>query len=61
MCMSIGKTRQIVVTGLPTGFAANAPLSFELPLGAEIREVPSGIDGLDLARRLGGVLFAVFE
>lgn len=58
-CTWIGATRQIVVTGLPPSFAADAPRSFELPADANVHEVPRGADGFDLARRLGGVLFTM--
>jgi hypothetical protein len=58
-CTWIGATRQIVVTGLPPHFAAEAPRSFELPAAATIHDVPHDGDGFDLARQLGGVLFTM--
>lgn len=57
--MWIGETRQIVVTGLPPCFAADAPRSFELPTDAQVHDVPHGADGFDLARQLRGVLFTM--
>jgi hypothetical protein len=58
-CTWIGTTRQIVITGLPPHFAAEAPRAFELPVDAEVHDVPRDTDGFDLARRLGGVLFTL--
>ena len=58
-CTWAGATRQIVITGLPAHFSTHVPCSFELPSNTEIHEVPSDINGLDLAARLGGVLFTV--
>lgn len=60
-CTWIGATRQIVITGLPTCFAADAPRSFELPADAQVHDVPRGADGFDLARRLAGVLFTMHD
>ncbi len=58
-CTWIGATRQVVVTGLPPHFAAEAPRSFELPADAKVHDVPHDADGFDLARRLEGVLFTM--
>jgi hypothetical protein len=46
-----GATRQIVVTGLPAGFAANCASPFRLPDGAEAYEWPDHADD--------GVVFTV--
>lgn len=35
-----GPTREVVVTGLPPGFAGNCPTSFELPDGADVHAYP---------------------
>lgn len=58
-CTWAGETARIVVTGLPTGFAANAPRSFELLPNTMVHEVPGAVNGFDLARQLGGVLFTI--
>lgn len=57
----IGATRQVVVTGLPSGFAANVHGTFDLPTGSEVYDVPLHSDGAALARKLHGVLFTVFS
>lgn len=58
-CTWVGKTRQVVLTGLPACFSANCPSAFELPPGTKVHEVPDDVNGLDLALQLGGVLFTV--
>lgn len=49
--------RQIVVTGLPPQF--RAPLLLDLPADTAVHDVPTDVDGIDHARKLGGVLFTV--
>lgn len=66
MCTWDGEARRIVVTGLPPGFAASAPMTFDLPEGAEVHDVPDRPDdqhdrGREMARDLGGVLFTVWR
>jgi hypothetical protein len=63
MCTYIGETADVVITGLPPGFAANAPMMFELPAGAAVHGVPPDERGAGrrLAVQLGGVLFTVFK
>jgi hypothetical protein len=42
MTMWSGPTREIFVTGLPEGFAANCPSEAELPPGAVVHEMDPG-------------------
>ena len=58
-CTWVGETSRVVVTGLPAHFVVGASRSFELPSGTEVHEVPHDVNGFDLARQLGGVLFTV--